>query len=155
MFLLAVTTRSKCRTLGWWDKSMKMSAAQRSPKNFLWSGCPQNHFIKAFTQPKVMCELTIHYLKPLSWLWRLASLFQQIDKNCLWSVLLAPMEITNVQHSSVTISRSWLLSLQGFYSLSVCTLINNSFRPICTREVAQLCWKTRKGGDLPWRLFSQ
>ena len=51
-----------------------------------------------------------------SWLWRLASLFQQIDKNCPWSVILAPMEITNVQHSSVTTSRSWLLSLQGFYN---------------------------------------
>ena len=59
MSSLAMATRSKWQTLGWWDRYMKMCTAQGSPKNFLWSGWPQNHFIKAFTQPKVMCELTI------------------------------------------------------------------------------------------------
>ena len=59
MSSLAMATRSKWQTLGWWDRYMKMYTAQGSLKNFLWSGWPQNHFIKAFTQPKVMCELTI------------------------------------------------------------------------------------------------
>ena len=115
-----------------------------------------------------MCELTIHYSKPLSWLWRLTSLFQQIDKNCLWSVLLATMEITNVQHSSVTKNCLWSVLLATMEitnvqhssvttsrcrdftitltvfnvhfhgSLSICTLVDNSFRPISAREVAQL-----------------
>ena len=59
MFLLAMTTRLKCQTLGWWDKFMKMCAAQRSLKSLLRNGWPQNHFTKAFTRPKVTCELAI------------------------------------------------------------------------------------------------
>ena len=59
MFLLAMTTRLKCQTLGWWNKFMKMWTPQRSLKNFLWNGWPQNHFTKAFTRPKVTCELAI------------------------------------------------------------------------------------------------
>ena len=59
MSSLAMETRSKWQTLGWWDRYMKMCTAQGSPKNFLWSGWPQNHFIKAFTPPKVICEFTI------------------------------------------------------------------------------------------------
>ena len=72
MSSLAMATRSKWQTLGWWDRYMKMCTAQGSPKNFLWSGWPQNHFIKAFTLPKVMCKKTItssgqrnHFLKCL------------------------------------------------------------------------------------------
>ena len=72
MSSLAMETRSKWQTLGWWDRYMKMCTAQGSPKNFLWSGWPQNHFIKAFTLPKVMCKKTItssgqrnHFLKCL------------------------------------------------------------------------------------------
>ena len=59
MSSLAMATRSKWQTLGWWDRYMKMCTAQGSPKNFLWSGWPQNRFIKAFTPPKVMCKKTI------------------------------------------------------------------------------------------------
>ena len=54
-------------------------------------------------------------------LFETTKLAMEIDNSILTnrqklSVLLATMEITNVQHSTVTTSRRWLLSLQGFYN---------------------------------------